>query len=90
MKNSTIYLNNICIFGEQLKQIGIMKTLNQDVKNLKNRISYQVKKASTPRQNHFDNVARELGYADSNIAFKHLGKVFIEKAKVNAPCIKLN
>ena len=67
-----------------------MKSINQDVKNLQSRISYQVKKAATPRQNHFDNVARELGYADSNIAFKHLGKVFIEKAKVNAPSIKIN
>ena len=67
-----------------------MKAINQDVKNLQNRISYKVKKAATPRQIHFDNVARELGYADSNIAFKHLGKVFIEKAKVNAPSIKLN
>jgi hypothetical protein len=64
--------------------------LNQDVKNLQNRITYKVKKASTPRQLHFDNIARELGYADSNIAFKHLGKVFIEKAKINAPSIKLN
>lgn len=67
-----------------------MKEINQDVKNLQVRISYKVKKASTPRQNHFDNVARELGYTDSNIAFKHLGKVFIEKAKVNAPSIKIN
>ncbi|WP_395058605.1 hypothetical protein [Flavobacterium sp.] len=67
-----------------------MKPINQDVKNLQSRISYKAKKAAAPRQNHFDNVARELGYADSNIAFKHLGKVFIEKAKVNAPSIKLN
>ena len=63
--------------------------LHQDIKNLKRKISYKVKKASTPRQNHFDNVARELGYADSNIAYKHLGKAFIEKAKVNAPSIIL-
>ena len=27
MKNSIVYLNNIRIFGEQLKQIGIMKTV---------------------------------------------------------------
>lgn len=67
--------------------IKIMEAINQDVKNLQSRISYQVKKASTPRQNHFDNVARELGFADSDIAFKHLGKVFIEIAKVNAPSI---
>ena len=61
--------------------------LHQDLKNLKSRISYKVKKAATPRQIHFDNVARELGYADSNIAFNHLGKAFIEKAKINAPSI---
>lgn len=66
-----------------------MKTINQDIKNLQSRISYKVKKSATPRQNHFDNVARELGYADSNIAFKYLGKVFIEKAKLNAPSINL-
>lgn len=65
-----------------------MKAINQDVKNLQNRISYNVKKAAAPRQSHFDNVAIELGYENSNIAFKHLGKVFIEKAKINAPSIK--
>ena len=63
--------------------------LHQDIKNLKSRISYKVKKAAAPRQLHFDNVARELGYADSNIAFNALGKAFIEKAKVNAPSIIL-
>ncbi len=63
--------------------------LNQDVKNLQARISYKVKKAATARQLHFDNVARELGYADSNIAFKYLGKSFIDKAKINAPSINL-
>ena len=63
--------------------------LNQDVKNLQGRISYKAKKAATPRQLHFDNVARELGYADSNIAFKHLGKEFVNKAKINAPSITL-
>jgi hypothetical protein len=67
-----------------------MKTLHQDIKNLKSRISYKVKKASTSRQDHFYNVARELGYADSNIAFNFLGKSFIELAKVNAPSIKIN
>jgi hypothetical protein len=63
--------------------------LHLDIKNLKSRISYKVKKACTARQNHFDSIARELGYADSNIAYNHLGKAFIEKAKINAPSIKL-
>ena len=31
MKNSIVYLNNICIFGEQLKQIEIMKTTKNTV-----------------------------------------------------------
>ena len=63
--------------------------LHSDIKNLKSRITYKVKKAATPRQQHFDNVARQLGYADSNAAFQDLGKAFIEKAKTNAPAIKL-
>lgn len=37
MKNSIVYLNNICIFGEQLKQIGIMKDLT--IEQLENQIS---------------------------------------------------
>ena len=63
--------------------------MNQDIKNLKSRISYKVKKAATPRQLHFDNVARTLAFADSNIAYNNLGKSFIETAKVNAPSISL-
>jgi len=63
--------------------------MHQDIKNLKSRISYQVKKAATPRQLHFDNVARTLGYADSNIAYNNLGNSFIEIAKVNAPSISI-
>ena len=31
MKNSIVYLNNIRIFGEQLKQIEIMKTYTNTV-----------------------------------------------------------
>lgn len=61
--------------------------LHNDLKNIKRNIERKVSKAANPRQLHFDNVARELGYADGNIAFKHLGKSFIEKAKVNAPSI---
>ena len=63
--------------------------LHNDIKNIKRNIERKVSKAATPRQLHFDNVARELGYADSNVAFKHLGKSFIEKAKVSAPSISL-
>jgi len=61
--------------------------LNQDIKNLQSKISYKFKKAASLRQLHFDIVARQLGYADSNIAFKYLGKAFIEKARINAPSI---
>lgn len=63
--------------------------LHNDIKNIKRNIERKVSNASNARQLHFDNVAIELGYADSNIAFKHLGKSFIEKAKVNAPSIAL-
>ncbi len=63
--------------------------LHKDIKNIKRNIERKVSKAANPRQLHFDNVARELGYADSNIAFKYLGKNFIEKAKYNAPSISL-
>lgn len=63
--------------------------LHNDIKNIKRNIERKVSKAANPRQLHFDRVARELGYADSNIAFKYLGKSFIEKAKVNAPSISL-
>lgn len=63
--------------------------LHNDIKNLQLESKKRVFKAANPRQLHFDRVARELGYADSNIAFKYLGKSFIEKAKVNAPSISL-
>ena len=63
--------------------------LHNDIKNIKRNIERKVSKASSKRQEHFDNVAREMGYADSNIAFKYLGKSFIDKAKVNAPSICL-
>ena len=66
-----------------------MKTYSDDIRTIKSNINKTVSKAANARQLHFDNVARELGYADSNIAFKALGKSFIEKAKVNAPSIKL-
>ena len=33
MINSIVYLNNICIFGEQLKQIGIMENLRNQYYN---------------------------------------------------------
>ena len=66
-----------------------MKNLHADIKKIKSEIGKKVSKAADARMLHFDNVARELGYADSNIAFKALGKSFIEKAKVNAPSIKL-
>ena len=62
--------------------------LHNDIKQLKKTIQRKVSKAANARQQHFDNVARQMGYADSNIAFSHLGKAFIEKAKVNAPSIK--
>lgn len=64
--------------------------LHNDIKKIQSESRKRVFKAATPRQLHFDNVARDLGYADSNIAFKHLGKSFIEKAKINAPSIKVN
>ena len=67
-----------------------MKTLNRDIVKIQSRISRVVRKASAPRQEHFDNVARMMGYADSNIAYKHLGKSFIDKAKVDAPSINID
>lgn len=62
--------------------------LHNDIKNIKRNIERKVSKAASLRQLHFDNVAKELGYEDSNIAFKYLGKGFIDKAKINAPSIK--
>ena len=63
--------------------------LHNDIKKIKRDIKIKVSEASKLRQNHFDDVARTLGYADSNIAYKYLGKGFIEKAKINAPSICL-
>lgn len=63
--------------------------MQNDLKTIKRQISKKVSNAATPRQLHFDNVARNLGFADSNIAFKHLGALFIEKAKIGAPSINL-
>ena len=34
--------------------------LHQDIKNLKSRISYKVKKAATPRQSHLDRKSTRL------------------------------
>ena len=62
--------------------------MKADIQIIKSAITRKVKQAAEPRQQHFDRIAREMGYADSNIAFKHLGKVFIEKAKQGAPAIK--
>jgi hypothetical protein len=64
-------------------------TMHKDVKMLQKSITQKVQKAAAPRQAHFDKVARELGYADSNIAFKEMGKAFIEIASANAPSIKI-
>ena len=61
--------------------------LHNDIKNLKRNIERKTSKAANARQMHFDAVARGLGYADSNIAYKYLGKEFITKAKVGAPSI---
>lgn len=63
--------------------------LHNDIKAIKGNIERKVKAAATPRQLHFDNIARQMGYADSNIAFKFLGKSFLEKAKLGAPSINL-
>lgn len=60
--------------------------LHADIKKilLKERLN---SKKYCPRQAHFDNVAKQMGYENGNIAFKALGKDFIEKAKVGAPSL---
>ena len=44
MINSIIYLNNISIFGEQLKQIGIMETIQAQfiLESMNNGLSFEL------------------------------------------------
>ena len=64
--------------------------LHSDVLKIQRKLSTNASNAAECRQLHFDKVAVNMGFANSNEAYKRLGMEFIKKAKIGAPSIKIN
>lgn len=71
MINSIVYLNNIRIFGEQLKQIGIMKTTvtfqGETLESLTGQLNYTNEALSSNLENW---ERKEFAAVKSEIEFK--------------------